>query len=54
MKVETVSRDCGLSIDEAQEALDQNQVEYDRGTGRYYLKPRRFPFQLDSQINNLK
>ena len=37
MKVETVSRDCGLSIDEAQEAIDNNQVKFDIRTGKYYL-----------------
>lgn len=38
MKVETVSRDLGCSIDEAQEAIDNNQVVFDLRTNRYYLK----------------
>ena len=38
MKVDTVSRDLGCSIDEAQEAIDNNQVEFDLETNRYYLR----------------
>ena len=38
MKVETVSRDLGCSIDEAQEAIDNNQVRFDINTGKYYVK----------------
>jgi len=38
MKVETVSRDLGCSIDEAQEAIDNNQVRFDIKTGKYYVK----------------
>ena len=38
MKVETVSRDLGCSIDEAQEAIDNNQVRFDIKTEKYYVK----------------
>lgn len=38
MKVTTVATDLGCSIDEAQEAIDNNQVSFDVNTGKYYVK----------------
>jgi hypothetical protein len=37
MRVNTVAQDLGCSIDEAQEAMDNNQVKFDIRTGKYYL-----------------
>ena len=38
MKLDTVSRDLGVSIDEAQQLIDHNMVAYDLTTERYYSK----------------
>ena len=38
MKLDTVSRDLGVFIDEAQELIDNGMVAYDLKTERYYSK----------------
>ena len=38
MKVTTVATDLGYSIDEAQEAIDNNQVRFDIKTEKYYIQ----------------